>query len=300
MLKAGNLPRSAQWQNAWQYLVYTWFLWLTSARVRHIPIQSGRQVAGAAMTFGADDTVGEAVLTTNVNNVYRLYIPTTEDEQINAVSMVVITANAGDQVTMTLKKQAAGGVVTAIGSDTSAGAPTTDTLLISGLNSSYIPQSEIVTLNGVTPVVSVNTYIRVHRITLVTTGSGNTNAGTITARHTTTVANVFAVMPIGFSISQGTYFTIPLGYTGFVINYMAASYNTATVTLECAFKTRLLGGPIFLLRPFVVSNGQQTVVPVFGGLVFPEKTDIVMRMLSTSTSNSSVSGSYDLLLVKGL
>lgn len=124
----------AQWQNYWQNLVHQWVEYFCSALVTHIPVQSGRQVAGTAMSFGADDTAGESVTTSNTDNVYRIYIPTKEGTQLNSISMVVTTLNAGDQVTITLKKCIAGAGASTVGSpDTSSGAPTTDTLLITGL-----------------------------------------------------------------------------------------------------------------------------------------------------------------------
>jgi len=70
--------------------------------------------------------------------------------------------------------------------DTSAGTGAR-TINVMGLDANYVLQSEIVTLNGVTPVNTVNTFIRVHSASIQTAGSGGVNAGTITVRQTTTV-----------------------------------------------------------------------------------------------------------------
>ena len=39
---------------------------------------------------------------------------------------------------------------------------------------------------------------------------------------------------------------------------------------------------------------------IYGGLVFTEKSDIVIRITAASTTNLSVSAGYDLILVKNI
>jgi hypothetical protein len=70
--------------------------------------------------------------------------------------------------------------------------------------------SEYVILNGTTPVDTVGTdYIRNSRIEVLIAGSAKGNVGTITSRQTTTTANVFDVMPIGYNETMVCAYTIP-------------------------------------------------------------------------------------------
>ena len=57
------------------------------------------------------------------------------------------------------------------------------TILITGVDSSYLPFKETVTLNGVTPVALANTsVIAINSAKVLTSGSGLTNAGNVDIR----------------------------------------------------------------------------------------------------------------------
>lgn len=94
--------------------------------------------------------------------------------------------------------------------DTSAGTGAR-TVRITGLESfaTTTLTQETLTMNGVTAVTSSNTYVRILKVEVLTAGSGGSNAGTITCRHTTTTANIFDVMQIGDNESLNAVCTIP-------------------------------------------------------------------------------------------
>ena len=48
---------------------------------------------------------------------------------------------------------------------------------------------------------------------VMTAGSSEGNEGTIELRHSTTIANIFAKMPIGFNQTAIACYTVPLGHT---------------------------------------------------------------------------------------
>lgn len=170
------------------------------------------------------------------------------------------------------------------------------TVLIEGLDASYNLQSETITLNGVTPVVSINSYLRVFGLVVKTAGSGTTNAGTLTVRHSATTANIFLFVPVGYGQDVTCAYTIPAGYKGYIINYSAACSDAGATRIELAFKVRELGMAVRLLRPFVITAGVTTNIPIFGAVVLPEKTDVIVRALSTSSANAVVSAAFDLLV----
>jgi len=90
----------------------------------------------------------------------------------------------------------------------STAAGDTMTILIRGINSSYNAQSETITMNGTTPVATVNTYYHIHL--MQNTGSTN-NAGTITG--TAAVDGTVSIsMPIGYNQSVSSIYMVPVGY----------------------------------------------------------------------------------------
>lgn len=76
-----------------------------------------------------------------------------------------------------------------------------------------VAQTEDITLNGTDLVTTIKLWDRMPRIRGLTVGSVGSNVGEITAHHTTTVANVFAVVPIGTNRTQIAGFTVPAGKT---------------------------------------------------------------------------------------
>ena len=62
--------------------------------------------------------------------------------------------------------------------------------------------------------------------------------------------------------------------------------------------TRTFGQVFRSRRPFVVSSNYRLGDDIYGGLVFTEKSDIILRITASSADNVSVSGGYDLILVK--
>src|SRR5258707_9444991 len=74
-------------------------------------------------------------------------------------------------------------ILSASASDTAAGTGAR-TFALTGLDGNFNPVSETLTMAGVTPVQTVNSYIRVNSLTIASAGSGNTNAGDVTLRVT--------------------------------------------------------------------------------------------------------------------
>jgi hypothetical protein len=175
------------------------------------------------------------------------------------------------------------------------------TLRITGLDGDYNVQSETVTLNGTTPVSTVNTFRRVHTATVLTAGSGGVNAGTLTVRHTTTEANVFLSISIGRNQSNCSAYTVPAGYTAYMRALHCSIRGTGQagtpVAVEGNIWVRPFGGVFRSRRPFVVNSNYRLYDSIYGGLVLTEKTDVVLRITSTSADNVSVTGGYDLILV---
>ena len=83
------------------------------------------------------------------------------------------------------------------------------TVEIKGLDTNRFIISEIITMNGTTPVVSANIYTRVDTLTVLTAGSTGKTVGTIYARHSVTTANVFVTLPPGINRSTNSFVSTP-------------------------------------------------------------------------------------------
>lgn len=188
-------------------------------------------------------------------------------------------------------------VVSSSVNDTSSGTGAR-TLRIYGLDANFALQNEDVTLNGTVGVATVNTYKRVFRAYVLTAGSGTTNEGTLTVRHTTTTANVFTVIPAGLGQSEVTSYTIPAGYTGFLRRYNASMADNTSNSAIIAIKVREFGGAVRLIRTFAMSTTGPVTREVYGGVSFPEKTDFVFRVTSIANTNGNVSATWDMVVVE--
>lgn len=187
-------------------------------------------------------------------------------------------------------------IVSSSANDTSNGTGAR-TILISGLDGNYEFQSETITLNGTTPVTSVNTYRRLNVAQTQTAGSGGVNAGTITINHSTTTSNVFLIMQIGTNQTNDSAYTVPAGKTGYIRRIASSIFGSNTVTIQANLWIRPFGGVFVRRRPFFVLGGTPWIDEIYGGLAVSEKTDIIVRVSSTSANNTTASGGYDLILV---
>lgn len=184
-------------------------------------------------------------------------------------------------------------------SDTAAGAGAR-TIRISGLDANYNVVQETVTLNGVTPVATVATFIRAHTATVLTSGSSNLalNVGTITIRHTTTTANVFLSMVPGTNQTNCSAYTVPAGFTAYMQKISGAIRGGTTATVDGVIYVKGNTSAARYRRPFTIGINSPLQDAIYGGLSFAEKTDICLRITNASANNLDVTGGYDLILVK--
>lgn len=196
-------------------------------------------------------------------------------------------------------------VLSSSASDTAAGTGAR-TIRVYYLNSAYemfdstgAYLSFDVTLNGTTSVNSGVTGMRVWRAVVLTSGSGQTNAGNITVRWRTTTSVIFCLIPTGFAHTQISNFTIPAGYTGYLKSYRASMDDLTSNSATLALKVRDFGSNTFRLRrPFVISTTKDVSVQLYGGDQLSEKTDLCFRATSVANANGIVTCGYGLRLVK--
>jgi hypothetical protein len=176
------------------------------------------------------------------------------------------------------------------------------TISIAGLDASYNEISETVTLNGQTEVNTVNSYLRITRMFVVTAGSGATAVGVIYAGTGTVTsgvpATVYGMIAIGANQTQMAFWTVPAGYTLYLMGTFYSSGNsTANAFTNFQLIQRPLGG-VFRQQSSTRTPGSgDFVLDLHTPVAFPEKTDIEIRAIA-SAGSSNVSAEFEGIYIK--
>lgn len=108
--------------------------------------------------------------------------------------------------------------------DTVSGGTGARVLRLSGVDDNGDLITEIVTLNGLTPVTTTQSFKEINRFLVAASGSANWNVGNITITSSGT-ATTQGYLVATHSISQQSHFYIPNGYTGFQVNHDFSVYR---------------------------------------------------------------------------
>lgn len=106
-----------------------------------------------------------------------------------------------------------------------------------GLDGSLNEQSETLVLDGTTAVTSTGDYLRVHRMRALAAGSGQENAGAITATGATSGA-VFARIDASKGSTQMAIFSVPTGHTLLLKNVGIDTEAGAAGNFEATLRER--------------------------------------------------------------
>ena len=179
----------------------------------------------------------------------------------------------------------AGGTLSCV----SASASDTGTLQIVGLRSSdWVEITETITMTGVTPVVTTNSFIRVNNVHYSHTSS---NVGEIHLnRNGTCVAHI----DVGNGQGQMAQYTVPAGYTAYLLtgNANLGKGNDGTGK----FRYRLYGSSFQTAMTFLLF--QSTFNYTFEApLALPEKTDLDVTLIA-SVSGTAVTCAYSMILIQ--
>lgn len=169
----------------------------------------------------------------------------------------------------------------------------TASILITGLDAGYVPQSETLVLNGATPVETVKSYLRINSMQ-VTAGSATNPSGIVSLKNLTNTT-IYAQINAGVGRTQAAIYTVPAGYTFFLsrvdVNTSLNGNNFATYRNRTSTPT----GVVTLTQqaPFAISYNAQRVMP----RPFQEKTDIQLQCVVNATTGA-VSVSAEGYLIK--
>lgn len=159
-------------------------------------------------------------------------------------------------------------------------------ITIVGLDASYAPISEVVTLNGATPVATTKQYLRINSM-FVSVGSATNPAGIVYLKNqagTVTYAQINA----GVGRTQAAIYTVPAGYTYFLqrVNIYTSLNGNDYVTYSN--RTISPAGVVQLTQqaPFAISYEALRIMP----RPFLEKTDIqLMAKIQSGTGAVAIS-----------
>lgn len=173
------------------------------------------------------------------------------------------------------------------------------TVRLIGLGSDFKTQTEDLTLNGTTAVTSTITWYRVNNVQGLTAGSGATNAGSITVRHTTTTANVFAVVPAGAGTSQIAAYTIPINRVGLLtaINVGASNAQQSAQEITATMAARTHNSGLWRhINTSIVTTNQPNGVRFDGGFLVQPLTDLAVRVVSATADSLYVTAEFEVFL----
>jgi len=171
----------------------------------------------------------------------------------------------------------------------SASDDTSARVLINGLDANFNPISEILSLNGVTGVTTINSYFRINSLLLVAPGTGQTtNVGTITLKQS---SNIVAQINAGIGKSQSTIYTVPAGYSFYLdfaeVNTSNSYTSSNIVTYSVQAINNNSGVKLQVLQqPFVsIYTANRSSDP----FLYTEKTDVQWQLV-TSTATTIAAG----------
>jgi len=190
------------------------------------------------------------------------------------------------------------GVVTIVSNDvvdTSAGTGAR-TVSIQGLDANYNVQGETLITNGTSNVATINTYIRLFRMSVETAGSGGASAGIITA---SIGGNEQARIDPEFDNQtlQAAY-TVPAGHKAYLLRMQATSTKDNKSAMVGLFTRSGVADAVFTVKQLVEVYRNNVSIDFPIPLEIDEKTDIELRGKNLDTGNVSIGGAFDLLLVK--
>ncbi len=157
-----------------------------------------------------------------------------------------------------------------------------------------------VDMAGVTPVsLGAQTYSRSTRMRVITAGSNGANAGELTLRHTTTTANIFAVMPIGKNRTAILAYTVPTGKTLYLnrVCFTMARANGSAGSANVALRARPSGQVFEAVISPEITDAHSYTFENNGFRKFEAGTDLKGSAEGVSDNNTVVTGDWGGFLV---
>lgn len=181
--------------------------------------------------------------------------------------------------------------------DTAAGTGAR-TVLIQGLDANWLPITETLTLNGVTPVATVNSYLRINLMTTVTAGSGAQNAGDLTLR-VVGAGSTQSIARSGYGFGRQAVYTVADGNSLFCGSFNFTVFTPNNSTFSAVFGIQQVSGTGNKRIPIefqVTSNSPYLHLTQFG-LSFAARTAVILRVTSTGQNSTNITAAAECMLI---
>lgn len=188
-------------------------------------------------------------------------------------------------------------VVSTSAADTAAGTGAR-TVLIQGLDANWLPISETVTLNGTTPVTTVNSYLRVNLFTTTTSGSGKVNAGDLTLRVVAAGATQ-SIARAGYGFGRQAVYTVADNTSLFCGSFQFSVFTPNNTTFSAVFGIQQISGVGNARIPieFQVTSTVPYLHLTQFGLTFAARTSVILRVTTTGQASTNVTANAECMLV---
>ena len=173
------------------------------------------------------------------------------------------------------------------------------TLIMYGLDANFNEISEVITLNGTTPVKSTNQYLRLFRALILTSGTntpvGGANLGIISFTGFTT-ATLQARIKANEGQTLMAIYTVPAGKTAFITGGVFSVGSGKSCTFRGKFRN-CLGTTCAFSNKFTIEMYESSqYLPFATPLRVPEKTDMLITGVN-GTPEISASASWGMILI---
>jgi len=174
-----------------------------------------------------------------------------------------------------------------------AGGTGARTMRVEGVANDWSILNENVTLDGTGTVTTSGSFLRINRMFITSSGTGQTNAGTITAT-SSTASTEQARIDTGVGQTEKTQYTVPLGYRVFATELQLNAAEQSSMESIFLANTDNQGWRV-KRRTFFVKGDLR--VSLFGE-IFDEKTDLKVQARSLAGVNKSVASDWTAYLLK--
>ncbi len=163
------------------------------------------------------------------------------------------------------------------------------TLLVDGLDVNFDPQFEIITMNGLTAVTTVNSYIRLQGMIVISSGSSRFNVGNISANTTTAPNSTQSFLIAGESLARDGAFTVPSGKVLLINNQEVNGAELVGSSPKIEYRLRIIppvGNTLITVTDRIMKTDVQNSLFIPQPVTFPigEKRDLFLTGMSDTNN----------------
>lgn len=193
-------------------------------------------------------------------------------------------------------------IVSTDANDTSGGSGARTIQACGLVNWNSVEVSEEITLNGVTPVNTINSFVIIHRMKVLTKGATSSNIGVITATAATD-GTVTAQINANLGQTEMAILGVPTIQKAYITGYYATAIKAAS-SLNASITLLVNPEPDVELLNFLIKHrdgietvGSNYIPQVFNPYFKVEGPAIIKIQVNANANNTTVSGGFDLILV---